>query len=474
MPKKIQLRLKSILFLAPTFVIILIMSILLLTFHIAVDRYTVSRVSKDMEEEFAYYDEIYNDTPSNDTLPTNYLVEDIAEQEFIISTHIILLDKDNNVLFPYDKQEVKKEYHTALNIRDYMIDKNSTFSNDKIIKVTEGHNTYMVKSKTYRGVFDGFFVLNSKTPSSSNHVLLVYANITPMQQFINLLDKVLVVLTLIFGILGIGVFFLLAKSIDSSLSNLKKYIISIGKREVVDIFEIEKYREFEDVIGTVNEMAMMIDESERVQRTFFQNASHELRTPLMSIQGYAEGLQAGVFKDSDKALSIIVDESDKMSKLISQMLLLSNTQGYELNRKNVNLTQTLYGYIDNIRPMAIKNNLTATVEANGDIYLFADETLLERAFLNILINATRYARTKIRLRISDQSSHARVDISDDGPGIAPADLPHIFERFYKGEKGNFGIGLAITKDIIEKHGGTITVESCTQGTTFTIIFPQLG
>lgn len=467
MPKKIQLRLKSILFLAPTFVIILIMSILLLTFHIAVDRYTVSRVSKDMEKEFSFYDEIYSDK-----IPT--VSEELQGDEFIIPIYGILLDEKNNILFPYEEEEFAKEYLTAVTIREYLVNKNPDFFNNKIVKVSEGSKTYMVKSKTYRGTFDGFFIVNSNASVSKNHLFLVYADITPMQQFINLLDKVLVVLTLIFGILGIGVFFLLAKSIDSSLNNLKKYIISIGKGEVVDIFEIEKYREFEDVIGTVNEMAMMIDESERVQRTFFQNASHELRTPLMSIQGYAEGLQAGVFKDSDKALSIIVDESDKMSKLISQMLLLSNTQGYELNRKNVNLTQTLYGYIDNIRPMAIKNNLTATVEANGDIYLFADETLLERAFLNILINATRYARTKIRLRISDQSSHARVDISDDGPGIAPADLPHIFERFYKGEKGNFGIGLAITKDIIEKHGGTITVESCTQGTTFTIIFPQLG
>lgn len=467
MPKKIQLRLKSILFLAPTFVIILIMSILLLTFHIAVDRYTVSRVSKDMEKEFSFYDEVYSDK-----IPT--VSEELQEDEFIIPIYSILLDERNNILFPYKEEEFSKEYLTAVTIREYLVDKNPAFFENKIVKVSEGSKTYMVKSKTYRGTFDGFFIINSHTSVSKNHLLLVYADITPMQQFINLLDKVLVVLTLIFGILGIGVFFLLAKSIDSSLNNLKKYIISIGKREVVDIFEIEKYREFEDVIGTVNEMAMMIDESERVQRIFFQNASHELRTPLMSIQGYAEGLQAGVFKDSNKALSIIVDESNKMSKLISQMLLLSNTQGYELNRKNINLTQILYGYIDNIRPMAIKNNLTAAVEANRDIYLFADETLLERAFLNILINATRYARTKIRLRISDQSSHARVDISDDGPGIAPADLPHIFERFYKGEKGNFGIGLAITKDIIEKHGGTITVESCTQGTTFTIIFPQLG
>ncbi|MDO4792904.1 MAG: HAMP domain-containing sensor histidine kinase [Filifactor alocis] len=466
MPKKIQLRLKSILFLAPTLVIILIMSILLLTFHVAVDRYTVSRVSKNMEEEFSFYDEVHSGK-----IPT--APEEMQGNEFIIPIHSILLDNDKNILFPYEEMEFNKEYLTAVNIRDYMVDKNPVFSEDKIVKVTEGSKTYMVKSKAYHGTFDGFFILDSKTSSSKNHVLLVYADITPMQEFIDLLDKVLIVLTLIFGVLGIGVFFLLARSIDSSLNNLKKYIISIGKRETVDMLEIEKYREFEDVIGTVNEMAMMIDESERVQRTFFQNASHELRTPLMSIQGYAEGLQAGIFKDSDKALSIIVDESDKMSKLISQMLLLSNTQGYELNKKTVNLTQILYGYIDSIRPMAIKNDLTATVDAKQNIYLLADETLLERAFLNILSNATRYARSKISLCISAQNSHARVDISDDGPGIAPTDLPHIFERFYKGEKGNFGIGLAITKDIIEKHGGTITAESSEQGTTFTIIFPRV-
>lgn len=92
-----------------------------------------------------------------------------------------------------------------------------------------------------------------------------------------------------------------------------------------------------------------------------------------------------------------------------------------------------------------------------------------RALVNLISNALRYARDTIILRCRQTSGHVEVSVIDDGEGVSPEDMPHIFERFYKGREGRHGIGLSIVKSVVELHGGEITV-NCDQGTCFTIVF----
>ncbi len=106
-----------------------------------------------------------------------------------------------------------------------------------------------------------------------------------------------------------------------------------------------------------------------------------------------------------------------------------------------------------------------------ELPVYGDEKLLERAVMNILSNALRYAETKIGILCDHTKKRIIIKIADDGHGISQEDKPHIFERFYKGKGGNTGIGLAITAEVIKKMGGSIQVQSSGSLTEFTLTLP---
>ena len=213
-------------------------------------------------------------------------------------------------------------------------------------------------------------------------------------------------------------------------------------------------------------------EAER-QQTFFQNASHELKTPLMAIQGYAEGIQAGVM-DTGSAAEVILAESDRMTELVEELLDISKI---DMGRQRPTLSETdirelLYDSIRAVEPTAAAGGIAIVPDFPEEpVMLSCDDTRLRRAVTNILSNGVRYARSQLRLTCRADKRHVTIRIQDDGDGIAEEDLPHIFDRFYMGRSGKSGIGLALTKEIIHLHRGTIRAYNGDTGAVFEISFP---
>ena len=213
-------------------------------------------------------------------------------------------------------------------------------------------------------------------------------------------------------------------------------------------------------------------EAER-QQTFFQNASHELKTPLMAIQGYAEGIQAGVM-DTASAAEVILAESDRMTELVDELLDISKIDmgRQPLTLSEMDVRELLYDSIRAVEPTAAAGGITITPDfPETPIMVSCDDTRLRRAVTNILSNGVRYARSELRLTCRADKRHVTIRIQDDGDGIAEADLPHIFDRFYMGKSGKSGIGLALTKEIIHLHKGTIRAYNGDTGAVFEISFP---
>ena len=215
-------------------------------------------------------------------------------------------------------------------------------------------------------------------------------------------------------------------------------------------------------------------EAER-QQTFFQNASHELKTPLMAIQGYAEGIQAGVM-DTGSAAEVILAESDRMTELVDELLDISKI---DMGRQPLTLSETdirelLYDSIRAVEPAAAASGITIAPDFPEEpIMVKCDDTQMRRAVTNILTNGLRYARSELCLTCRTDKRHVTIRIQDDGDGIAEGDLPHIFERFYMGKSGKSGIGLALTKEIIHLHKGTIRAYNGDSGAVFEITLPMV-
>ena len=213
-------------------------------------------------------------------------------------------------------------------------------------------------------------------------------------------------------------------------------------------------------------------EAER-QQTFFQNASHELKTPLMAIQGYAEGIQAGVM-DTASAAEVILAESDRMTELVDELLDISKIDmgRQPLTLSEMDVRELLYDSIRAVEPTAAAGGITITPDfPETPIMVSCDDTRLRRAVTNILSNGVRYARSELRLTCRADKRHVTIRIQDDGDGIAEADLPHIFDRFYMGKSRKSGIGLALTKEIIHLHKGTIRAYNGDGGAVFEITIP---
>ena len=213
-------------------------------------------------------------------------------------------------------------------------------------------------------------------------------------------------------------------------------------------------------------------EAER-QQTFFQNASHELKTPLMAIQGYAEGIQAGVM-DTGGAADVILEESDRMTELVEELLDISKIDmgRQQLTLSEMDVRELLYDSIRAVEPAAAASGITITPDfPETPVMVSCDDTRLRRAVTNILSNGVRYARSELRLTCRADKRYVTIRIQDDGDGIAEEDLPHIFDRFYMGRSGKTGIGLALTKEIIHLHKGTIRAYNGDAGAVFEISIP---
>lgn len=217
-----------------------------------------------------------------------------------------------------------------------------------------------------------------------------------------------------------------------------------------------------------------IEQSQEAQRRFFQNSSHELKTPLMAIQGYAEGIQAGVI-DPAESSAIILEESDRMAKLVEEILSISKIDAHRLslNKTVVDVREILYDCLRSVEGIQNEAGTKINIDfCSSPICIKCDEDRLASAFTNILVNAIRHCNGKICVSCKESGKNCIVKVSDNGDGLSQEDIPHIFDRFYTGKKGNTGIGLALTAEIVKLHKGSITAYNDEYGAVFEIRLPK--
>lgn len=212
---------------------------------------------------------------------------------------------------------------------------------------------------------------------------------------------------------------------------------------------------------------------EAIKKDFVANVSHELRTPLASIKGYSETLLDGGVEDDDtrcEFLRIIDKHATRMSRLIDDLLVLSKLESHQLpiECESLDITQIISSTIASFEKQAGDKGISLGVELSGGVRnVCADCDRIEQVLVNLLDNAIKYTTQggSVKVAVYNDGDEVRVDVKDSGMGIPTADIPRIFERFYRVDKarsrelGGTGLGLAITKHIIQVLGGRVWVES---------------
>ncbi len=241
--------------------------------------------------------------------------------------------------------------------------------------------------------------------------------------------------------------------------------------------------EIRSLARAFNSMAERLQINDRQRRSMLADVSHELRTPLTIIRGNVEGILDGMYPAGEAQLKTVLEETQVLSRLVDDLrtLVLAESGSLELKREPTDLNHLVQETVKAFQSQADSAGVEIEIGLSDGLPLLdLDPERIRQVLTNLVSNALRYTRRagKVRIRLSPEPGTgrdqvARVEVADDGPGIDPGELPHVFDRFYKsGDSHGMGLGLSIAKTLVEAHGGQIEARSEPgKGTTISFSLP---
>ena len=222
------------------------------------------------------------------------------------------------------------------------------------------------------------------------------------------------------------------------------------------------------LMRSFNSMAERLQINDQQRRNMLADVSHELRTPITVIQGNVEGILDGLYPADEARLKSIIEETQILSRLVDDLrtLALAESGALHLKREPTNLMELMRDAVSGLELQAKEKDIRVEMSLEGEEDANIDPQRIREVLTNLLSNALRYTPRggEINVRLTEAGAGAErsvtLSVKDNGPGIEPADLLHVFERFYKSsDSGGMGLGLSIAKYLVEAHGGKIWAES---------------
>lgn len=307
------------------------------------------------------------------------------------------------------------------------------------------------------------------------------------QNFLTSVHQSLIWVGVAILIIGLAASYILARSITTPLRKLSAAAIEIERGNFAQKVPVQSKDEVGSLALIFNRMAETLDNNNKLRRQFLANIAHELRTPLAVIQGHLEGMIDGIIEPNSKKLTSLHEEAVHLSRLIKDLkdLSLAEVRQLSLEVKDVNVNHTVEQALYMLKPLADEKEITVSQKLTPDLpTIAADDDRISQVFYNLITNAIRYTPENGHVIVSTEliqyaeQDWIKVTVADSGPGIDAADLPFIFDHFYRGDKsrdrksGGTGLGLAIVKQLVETHGGKVQVDSIMgKGSSFYVLLP---
>jgi len=415
-------------------------------------------------------------TPTWTSFPLSVVLQ--QTRDFIIFNHrgSILTNSPFDTQMRWDDawESLEKPYALA---RYYQADPR-LFADGQMQRILIHDQTYYMRQVTvddymkmvFEQIDDGEEVEFLRFPQEHQpYTVLLYTDVTEMVNFQQRINQLLMIVLSISSLLLLTVAYFMSRHFNRSLKLASTYAKEIGQGNWTSEAPTFSYEEFANLGGDLTDMKHRLERANQKEKEFSQNVSHELRTPLAVIQMYAAGLLETVFEPSE-AGKIILDETERMSALITNLLQLARLD--HGHQKLETATVSANQLVENCLGLVKGTGKSITVDyLPGDQQLQGDWALMETALLNLLTNAIRHCHQHVSIALSATNSELIIAIANDGPTINQSDLPHLFERFYKTQDGNTGVGLALVHEIMKRYGGRANAVNLAAGVRFELIFP---
>lgn len=248
----------------------------------------------------------------------------------------------------------------------------------------------------------------------------------------------------------------------------------IAKRNWKEPFRIEGDDDFKKLSDQFEEMRQNLIRYDRSQKTFIQHVSHELKTPIMVVKTYAQSVKDGILpkENIEKTMDVILAEANRMDKRVKDMLYFTKLDA--LKKETINIESVLFGTLAfriEERFRMQREDITFIIQG-ADVRLDVDVEHMQILLENLVENALRYARDTIWMKAEERKKEFVISVENNGEPIPEEDLPQLFQPFRKGNKGQFGLGLAIVERIAALHHGMPEVKNTKDGVLFQITIPK--
>jgi signal transduction histidine kinase len=304
------------------------------------------------------------------------------------------------------------------------------------------------------------------------------------QQYLDRTNRAVLLAALGATVIAVLLGFLLARTLTTPLRELTTAIRAMAGGKLNQAVPVRSQDELGELATTFNQMSADLARSNELRRQMTADIAHDLRTPLSVLLGYLESLRDGVLKPTPERLDVLYGEAQHLTRLVEDLRTLSLADAHELsiNCRSVPPRALLDRLAADYQHQAGQCGVSLCVEADEKLPVInVDEERMMQVLGNLVSNALRYTPRGGWITLGARASDHQVTlmVRDNGAGMTPEVLPHVFERFYRGDEsrtqssGESGLGLAIAKSIVELHGGQISAESAGPGTgsTFAIVLP---
>lgn len=320
-----------------------------------------------------------------------------------------------------------------------------------------------------------FYVVRKVTFNGNPAFMISYMWDTYRNNMIKMLWERLLLILLIVAVLSIAPAYWLARYLRKPLIMLGKRFEEIAKRNWETSFHWGQDDEFRHLSDQFDYMRRNLLRYDRSQKTFIQHASHELKTPIMIINSYAQSVKDGILPKSDlgETMDVIISESNRMEQRVKELIYytkLDTLKDETPQREKFKLGSIAMDVIERLQIQ--HEDLSYSIKGES-VEFDVDKDQWKVLIENLVENAMRYAESEIRIEANADFKQSTLSVFNDGEAIPEEERQHLFDPFFKGEKGKFGLGLAIVRRIVELHEGKLSVANAQNGVRFVVQVPRL-